>query len=238
MKKIRDYKTLYNEIKQKQETLATPIVIAIDGPCAAGKSTLAKKLAEEIDGQVVHMDDFFLPGRLRTPARLREPGGNVHYERFQEEVLAPILAQKKECGDAKMVDVQPAALDPSDSTKPSAKTEQTQKSTKASYAIFNCKIMDFDGEQIIDLTKPIVVEGAYALHPLFGSYADMALYLDVETDVQRERLLARNGVEGAQRFFDRWIPMERHYMTDTKLKERVDGIVSLPDETPSPTQRS
>lgn len=33
------------------------------------------------------MDDFFLPLELRTEVRLKEPGGNVHYERFQKEVL-------------------------------------------------------------------------------------------------------------------------------------------------------
>ena len=61
--------------------------IAIDGRCAAGKSTLAEYLAKQIGAGVVHMDDFYLPVELRTVERLKEPGGNVHYERFQEEVL-------------------------------------------------------------------------------------------------------------------------------------------------------
>ena len=33
------------------------------------------------------MDDFFLPMELRTPDRLSQAGGNVHYERFKTEVL-------------------------------------------------------------------------------------------------------------------------------------------------------
>ena len=61
--------------------------IAIDGRCAAGKSTLAEYLAEQLGAGVVHMDDFYLPMELRTEERLKEPGGNVHYERFQKEVL-------------------------------------------------------------------------------------------------------------------------------------------------------
>ena len=40
------------------------------------------------------MDDFFLPVELRTPSRLSEPGGNIHYERFKSEVL-PGLKQNK-----------------------------------------------------------------------------------------------------------------------------------------------
>lgn len=62
-------------------------VIAMDGRAAAGKTTLAEELAVTLGGAVVHMDDFFLPGELRTPERLAAPGGNVHAERFAEEVL-------------------------------------------------------------------------------------------------------------------------------------------------------
>ena len=61
-------------------------VIAIDGMAASGKSTLAARLAEELDGCVIHMDDLFLPPELRTQERLSSPGGNVHYERFEAEV--------------------------------------------------------------------------------------------------------------------------------------------------------
>lgn len=68
-------------------------VVAIDGRAASGKSTLAKMLAEVIGASVVHMDDFFLPPSLRTKERLEKAGGNVHYERFKEQVL-PKLRQK------------------------------------------------------------------------------------------------------------------------------------------------
>lgn len=62
-------------------------VIAIDGRAASGKSTRALLLGAVLDAPVIHMDDFFLPPALRTPERLAQPGGNVHYERFAEEVL-------------------------------------------------------------------------------------------------------------------------------------------------------
>ncbi len=65
-------------------------VVAIDGRAASGKSTAARLLACLYDAAVIHMDDFFLPLELRTQERFREPGGNVHYERFKTEVLEPL----------------------------------------------------------------------------------------------------------------------------------------------------
>lgn len=64
-----------------------PVVIAVDGMAASGKTTLSELLAQRLDASVVHMDDFFLPQGFRTPERLWEPGGNVYYERFAEEVV-------------------------------------------------------------------------------------------------------------------------------------------------------
>lgn len=62
-------------------------VVAIDGRCASGKTTLAEHLARASGAGVIHMDDFFLPEQLRTARRMEEAGGNVHYERFEREVL-------------------------------------------------------------------------------------------------------------------------------------------------------
>jgi len=64
------------------------IIIAIDGPCASGKSTLAQELAITFNGYVFHMDDFFLSETQKTKERLSEIGGNVDYERFLNEVLS------------------------------------------------------------------------------------------------------------------------------------------------------
>ena len=70
--------------------LAGKRVIAIDGRSGAGKTTLSQILSERLGASVVHMDDFFLPLSLRSDKRLSEAGGNVHYERFIEEVLPHI----------------------------------------------------------------------------------------------------------------------------------------------------
>ena len=70
------------------------VIVAIDGSCTSGKTTLATHLAEIYDCNVFHMDDFFLRPEQRTTERYAETGGNVDYERFQEEVLLPLKARK------------------------------------------------------------------------------------------------------------------------------------------------
>ena len=68
-----------------------PFLIAIEGRCAAGKTTLAAQLQDIVHSNVFHMDDFFLPPGLRTREWLAQPGGNVDYMRFRREILLPVL---------------------------------------------------------------------------------------------------------------------------------------------------
>lgn len=63
------------------------IVIAIDGMCGSGKSYLANKLALEFNANLINVDDFYLPNNLRTKERFDEPGGNIDYVRFKNEVI-------------------------------------------------------------------------------------------------------------------------------------------------------
>ncbi|MGN0154806.1 MAG: uridine kinase [Lachnospiraceae bacterium] len=76
-------------IREVQTCEKKPMLVAIDGRCASGKTTLAARLKEELHCNVIHMDHFFLQPEQRTEKRLREPGGNVDYERFLEEVIYP-----------------------------------------------------------------------------------------------------------------------------------------------------
>ncbi len=72
------------------------MLVAIDGRSGSGKSYLADYLqkifaARKVNTKIFHMDDFYLQNAQRTEERMAEPGGNVDYERFREEVLIPIF---------------------------------------------------------------------------------------------------------------------------------------------------
>lgn len=70
------------------------VLVALDGRCAAGKTTLAAELETRLGWTAAHMDHFFLRPEQRTPERFAQPGGNVDWERFLEEVLRPLRAGK------------------------------------------------------------------------------------------------------------------------------------------------
>ena len=81
--------TIYEAIRASMAT-RTRMIVAIDGRCAAGKSTVAQILAERLQASLIHMDDFFLRPSQRTPERLATPGENIDHERFLQEVLLPL----------------------------------------------------------------------------------------------------------------------------------------------------
>lgn len=93
---------ILKRVAARQDTKPV-FVIALDGRAASGKSTMAGQLAKILKADVIRMDDFFLPLELRTEERFATPGGNVHYERFREEVLPhlskpePFSYRKFEC---------------------------------------------------------------------------------------------------------------------------------------------
>jgi uridine kinase len=93
---FRDYFALFARIDALLKIRET-VNVAIDGMSCAGKSSLAALLEQVYDCNVIHMDDFFLPQAMKTPERLAQPGGNVHYERFLTEVLTPLLAGRPFC---------------------------------------------------------------------------------------------------------------------------------------------
>ena len=84
------YNTI-NKLKDKNDI----IMIAIDGKCASGKTSMADEISRKIECTVFHMDNYFLRAEQRTEQRLKEPGGNVDRERILSEVLLPIKGGAK-----------------------------------------------------------------------------------------------------------------------------------------------
>lgn len=72
------------------------VIVAIDGRCGAGKTTLAREISRAMGCEVFRMDDYFLRPEQRTAERLAQPGGNADRERFLKEVLYPLSKGERE----------------------------------------------------------------------------------------------------------------------------------------------
>lgn len=71
-----------------------PVLVALDGRCGSGKTTLAAQLAECFpDSAVFHTDDFYLPPADRVDGWEHIPCANMDLARLSREVLAPSRAE-------------------------------------------------------------------------------------------------------------------------------------------------
>lgn len=217
------FETIVSEITYKIEELVSRkpyVLVAIDGRCASGKTTLAAALAGELNAasaavlnaasaavlntvpapqinspdasaplryNIIHMDHFFLRPEQRTPARLAEPGGNVDYERFLDEVLLPLSRQES-----------------------------------FAYRPFDCKTFELKDAIPVNPIPVTIVEGSYACHPLLREYYDLKVFLTVDEEEQMRRILFRNGSDAAATFRDKWIPLEEKYFSACNVEACCD----------------
>ena len=165
------------------------VFLALDGPSAAGKTTLASQLAERFGWTILHMDDFFLRPEQRTPERYATPGGNVDHERFLADVLEPLRSGRE-----------------------------------AVYRPLDCATLTLASPICVRPGLVILAEGAYSCHPALWEYYDFHMFLPVDPEIQRERIVRRNG-ERAELFFNRWIPLEQAYFSACDLPNRCDYIL-------------
>lgn len=89
-----EYARLFSALLEaaKLAECGKPAVIAIDGRCGSGKTSLAALMARMFDCNVFHMDDFYLPKEKRAENWMDIPGGNMDLARFRKEVLEPVWA--------------------------------------------------------------------------------------------------------------------------------------------------
>lgn len=187
-KKYVDMWELLMKLRSFKDQRAT--YIAIDGRCGSGKSLMADELRYIFDGQIIRMDDFFLPFDLRSKERLEEPGGNVHYERFKDEVKEPLL-----------------------------------RGQNPNYGVFSCKTMSINSYDLILNRGYIFIEGSYSLREDLRDLYHLGIFMDVNSQVQLERIEKRNGPEALENFKTRWIPMEERYFDICSTKEKANFSV-------------
>ena len=98
------------------------------------------------------------------------------------------------------------------------------------YRRFDCATQTLGAPICVTPSSLTVVEGVYALHPDFGKYYDLAVFLQISPTLQRERILERNPGALANRFFNEWIPLENTYFTKMEIPTRTDLLLPVHEE--------
>jgi uridine kinase len=102
-----------------------------------------------------------------------------------------------------------------------------QESQTIQYRKFDCSTLQLSSPIRVNVEKLVVIEGVYAMHPELADYYTFSVFLDITKDAQKQRILLREPKEKAQRYFEKWIPMEDEYFEEMQVKERCDMCVSI-----------
>ena len=189
------YNKLLKDINNLLDNSKKDVIwVAIDGPCASGKSSLGNFLNDNFICNVFHMYDFFLPPEMKTAERLAEVGGNVDYERFGKEIINNVMAEHN-----------------------------------FTFNVYDCQNRSFFETGKVFHKRLNIVEGSYSMHPSLINVYDYKIFLDVNSEKQKQRILARSNEKKLERFVNEWIPLENRYFDETNLRSRCDVIFNTTD---------
>ena len=93
-----------------------------------------------------------------------------------------------------------------------------------SYRIFDCSQMRLNGSAEISDAQLVIVEGSYSHHPAIANYYDLRVFLHVNEDERKRRIVARNGAI-SEMFFTRWIPLENRYFEAFEIEKKADIVI-------------
>ncbi|MCA9369652.1 MAG: hypothetical protein H6774_03320 [Pseudomonadales bacterium] len=173
-----------------------PVIIALDGRSGVGKSTLAKKVAEEVGGVVVTADNFWAGGENelwdnRSPEERVQLG--IDWKRLAKEVLIPLR-------NGEAVSYRPFDF-------------QTNKGLS-------------DTPITIAPHRVIVLDGAYSARPELTKLVDLSVLVQSSDDtVRRTNLVNREGATYMDDWHRRWDPAEDYYFSHIRPESSFDLVV-------------
>ncbi len=171
---------------------SNPMVIAVDGRSASGKTTFANEISRISGVPVIHTDSFCRPRDENGNLNVSEFDGNFDIERFYNQVVLGI-----------------------------------KSGTDFEIGIFDCQEGCVTEKQKYHSSFCYIIEGAYSHNPKLGDYANVKLFFDIEKDVQKKRILKRNGAVMLEKYMSIWIPAEERYIKHYEIKEKSDYIINI-----------
>lgn len=179
------------------------LLLVIDGKCGSGKTTLSEWLGGRYGCNVFHIDDFYLPIVMQTPEVMKEPGGNINYDRFIAEIMAPLTADNAVVYRPFLCMEQEYA--------PGVSLKKT-------------------GVNVIEGTYCCHPRLRKIYAKLTG-WEVITLFMDIDDRNQRDRVRGRVGELRFKLFEDKWIPREREYFSAYSVREYCDYSISGMDDS-------
>lgn len=104
--------------------------------------------------------------------------------------------------------------------------DKLKKGTVFEYQIYDCSVGRFTDNIRVSPKKLNIVEGVYSMHPTLRDAYDLKIFLKIDTEVQKKRILLRGGEYMLQRFLNEWIPLENEYFSKMNISERCDLVIT------------
>ena len=190
------------EIQRLLLSRPAPVVVALDGPSAAGKSTLAGLLADDSQTAWIPLDDFFsaeLPDSQWDEFSLPEKLQHVFdWDRLRRSTLLPLLQGRPARWYA--FDFV-SGLQPDGTHRMQTEPEERQPAGL------------------------ILVDGAYSAGPALADLVDLAVLVETPADERRLRLEQREDPVFLERWHQRWDPFEAYYFSQVRPRNSFDLIV-------------
>lgn len=97
------------------------------------------------------------------------------------------------------------------------------------YCVFDCSSGTYGKSRKITHGRPVIIEGAYSLHPEIPDIYDLKLFFSVSSETQLERIEKRNGIQALEVFKEKWIPFENRYFKEFGIPEKCDVVLTEED---------
>lgn len=150
--KLRTQQQLLGHINQ-QAAIKSPYIVAVDGYAGAGKSTLARWLADQLGAQVITLDDFYRALTAeQTQSLFGEQALQAYFDvpNFANTVLRPLLANR------------PASWQPIDwlTAQPLALKQVLPKGVIIVEGVFACHkaLLPYIDMRIMAVAEPIICQ--------------------------------------------------------------------------------
>ena len=93
-----------------------------------------------------------------------------------------------------------------------------------SYRPYDCRVQAL-AQPIKILPKRLnIVEGCYSMHPNLAENYHLKVFMEIDPETQKNRILKRNGAAMLKRYVREWIPLENNYFSNLDIKNNCDLV--------------